>query len=114
MNKEHKRRTPVFTSAEEPVVETVEDFEGIVDAPVAPLPSQKAENTLPNGWNVISEDQHTGKTFLVTHDLESEGVRAFWRKTRVLSHYKWVMHGKWSDSLTRADVIPDPAYYKDA
>lgn len=129
MSKEHKKRTPVFVSAKEPVGQTlpdsIEDIIGTaplqepvfqVEATTIPAPepvSKHTQETLPNGWHVLSHDQQDGKTYLVTSDFSSEGVRAFWRKTRVLSHNRWIMNGKWSDSLTRADILPIPLYYKE-
>lgn len=77
---------------------------------------QKTEenyHVLLNGWRVLSQEQQTGATFLVTHDLEAEGTPAFWRKTRALSHYKWVLNGKWSNTLTRLDILPEPRYFKE-
>ena len=132
MTKEQKRRPPVFTPAEENnddifaesgIVETPEPepvservFSEPEPAPEVVLPEPElvpAEEVLPNGWKVISLEQQTGKRYLVTADLETNGVRAFWRKTRVLSHFKWKMHGKWTNALTHGDVLPEPRYYKE-
>lgn len=70
-------------------------------------------DTLKNGWRTIGLEQQTGATFLVTHNLEAEGIPAFWRKTRALSHHRWVLNGKWSDSLTRDDILPEPRYWRE-
>ena len=130
MSKEHKRRPPVFTPAEEPVIDATGDLDallesqntgfdaetdmaGVSQAHTAGAAAPSDENVLKNGWKVISATQHTGKAFLVASDLDSEGRMAFWRKTRVLSHNKWILNGKWSDSLTRGEVLPQPIYYKE-
>ena len=131
MSKDHKRRPPVFTPAEEPVItpltEVMRDFPsdqeleptqeaGVedVEEPHTPEPEAVgAENVLRNGWRVIGLEQQTGKTYIVGNTLEEEGKLAFWRKTRVLSHYKWVLNGKWTDPLTRAEILPQPVYYKE-
>lgn len=68
--------------------------------------------SLSNEWKEISKVQQSGKTYLVTSDVTFEGVRAFWRKTRALSHNKWVLHGKWTEPLTNAEVLPQPLFYK--
>jgi hypothetical protein len=117
MSKEHKKRPPVFVTAEEidssrPVEnQAVEQVEAAIVYPKIEISGSQDKSL--NGWSVISEDQHTGKVFLVSNDINSEGERASWRRTRVLSHSKWVMHGKWSNALTRADVLPQPIYYKE-
>ena len=130
MSKEHKRKPPVFTPAEEPIPapqeeshalvtagENHEPTSGLSDFTTTPDPEGAQRNdeiVLKNGWKVISDTQHTGRNYLVTHDLDTHGVVAFWRRTRVLSHFKWQMHGKWSNSLTRADITPQPLYFKEA
>ena len=103
----------------ESVIEEFDDLVGGEDEDVIPLEKntlsvpEKSSEVLPNGWKVISEEQQNGMAYLVTHVLDGEGVLAFWRRTRMLSHNRWVLHGRWSDSLTRADIIPQPLYYKD-
>lgn len=95
-------------SAQEP--EHVEEV-GTSEEPVHK--TEENVRVLPHGWRVLTLEQQTGATFLVTHDLEAEGIPAFWRKTRALSHYKWVLNGKWSNTLTRLDILPEPRYYKE-
>lgn len=65
------------------------------------------------GWQVITLEQQNGKNYLVASTLDEEGEIAFWRKTRVLSHSKWILNGKWSYAMTRADVLPQPIYFKE-
>lgn len=144
MNKEHKRRPPVFQASEEPTIkseepvihsEELEDFLGgdsedslleeeqedsleEIQEEVSPEEAPITEPTLneeilPNAWKVLGDDQKSGKTYLVTHDVQEPGVQAFWRKTRVLSHARWITHGKWTDPLTRAEILPEPRLYKD-
>ena len=89
-----------------------------VDLSIAPIeidqvPEKTSENVLENGWRVISVEQHDGKHYLVAAELSDLGVRAFWRKTRVLSHFKWVLHGKWTEALTRAEILPTPRFFKE-
>ena len=134
MPKEQKRRPPVFVSAEE----TVDDILGVNEAPeIAPSPGietvepplatvedkavanvfaphqETSSGVCINGWRVLTEAQHDGSPYLVSSDLNDTGTRAFWRKTRVLSHFKWKIHGKWTESLTNRDVLPEPRYYKE-
>lgn len=96
----HQKRNPVFKSAEddgyeEPIKELLsEPFQGSVN------------------WLEISQEQKTGKYYLVAHGLKDEGVKAFWRKTRRLSHFRWVLNGVWTDTLNQ-DLIPQPLYYKE-
>jgi hypothetical protein len=101
--------------APEPEPKDVES--GSVEEP-SPLPAAEPEaasapDELPAGWRLISEAQHDGRSYFVTSDLASEGEVAFWRKTRSLSHFRWVMHGKWSNSLTRRDVLPEPRFFRE-
>lgn len=77
-----------------------------------PDPAKKIE-ALPHGWQILTPEQQTGKAYLVSHVFDGAGVLAFWRRTRRLSHNRWVLHGRWSDSLTRVDIIPQPLYYKE-
>jgi hypothetical protein len=81
--------------------------------PIAESEASTPQNWLSNGWRELTDEQNTGKTFYVTHDLSIEGIRGFWRKTRVLSHFRWVSSGKWTNSLTNCDIIPVPKYYKE-
>jgi hypothetical protein len=111
---EQKKRKPVFQEQGsappvkvEPPFKASEELEDIIGA------EEPDMNDLPNGWKVLSRDQQSGKTYLVSSELDAEGVRAFWRPTRVLSHYKWVLQGRWSELLTRADIMPQPRYYKE-
>ncbi len=84
-----------------------------VEEPAPELPPESTPDILKNGWRVISREQQTGKTYIVSNTLEeSGGEMAFWRKTRALSHFKWVLHGRWSYSLTNKDLIPQPIYWK--
>ena len=137
MSKENKRRPLVFTPPEEPaappkdpVVQPEEDIDVLLsetstDADETPSvgpdtfehspepEATSAPDVLPFGWRVLGLAQQTGAVFLVSAELNSEGVRAYWRKTRALSHNKWVLKGRWSDRLTNVDLIPQPRYYKE-
>ena len=97
--------------APEKILEPVE-ADDIISEHVEKL-EEIVHETLPHGWKVLTEAQQDGAHYLVTGDFESEGIRAFWRKTRVLSHSRWILYGKWSESLSRADVMPIPRYFKD-
>lgn len=135
MTAEQKRKKPVFHEAppdlkqdfvphqvgeneiltaqeEEPHVEK-QEVQQEEKTPVSEPAQGEPQSTLRNGWQLITPEQHTGEAFFVANDLEEEGVRAFWRKTRVLSHNKWTTHGKWSLALNRLDVLPEPRYYKE-
>ena len=138
MSQEQKRRKVIFQEKDsappvevEPPFQSAQDEsdeisavdfdelneEASVETPEAePIVGREEEplgGVLVNGWREITTGQQTGKTFLVGSDLDGEGVRAFWRKTRVLDHFKWKLHGKWSDALTRTEVLPEPRYYKE-
>ena len=132
MTTEHRKRKPVFqeSGAEEPVVIDkpfvsapepvhVEEIDAAPDVAAVATPHTGAPATddpadvFATGWQLITPAQHTGRTYLVTADPDKEGTRAFWRKTRVLNHFKWTLHGKWSDALTRADLVPEPIYYRE-
>lgn len=113
---------PPFQSGEENLddilgAQSEPEPEASVEEPAPVLPAepetQLSEDALPNGWRVISAEQQDGKHFVVTHDLNAQGMHAYWRKTRVMSHFRWVTRGKWSDSLTRQDILPEPRYYKE-
>ena len=130
---EHKRRPPVFQAASEaepvrpepPLKTPVEEFDDLVGGDAeAPLPSlsQKVGDDkeidiepLPpsGGWQLLGMEQQTGKQYLVTHDTLADGVRAHWKKTRMMSHFRWVLHGKWLDSMTNRYLIPQPLYFKE-
>ena len=134
MPKEFKKRPPVFISAETPENQGLEDIlgpqtinetsssfqtepesanmgvESSLDGVLAP---KEAEPDPLMGWQELTEAQQTGKTFLISRDLYEEGVSAFWRRTRVLEHFKWKQCGKWTNSLTHQAVLPEPKYYKD-
>lgn len=88
------------------------DEEKIIQPDVSVPELARAPDPL-QGWKLIGEGQQNGTAYLVTHNFYEAGEIAFWRRTRVLSHFKWKLHGKWSNSLTRADIIPEPLYYKD-
>ena len=135
MSKEHKRKPPVFTSAEEPApvaatpkpqpkddldvmlaaeAEDVDEsgyVEAVAEQHTSEPEAPSVEDALPHGWQLITPAQHDGKTYRVTHDLAVEGVEAFWRKTRVLSHYRWVLNGKWTLQNSRQEVMPQPVYF---
>ncbi len=122
MTKEQKRRPPVFTPAEDPVAENIDDIlmgNTLVEERAEPIQTEEVtkaseeEGVLPNGWKRLSVEQQTGKQYFVTANTEEEGERAFWRKTRVLSHFKWKIYGKWTNALTHQDILPSPIYYKD-
>ena len=132
MSKENKRRPLVFTPSEveQPKTESTEDLDvllaetpPVVDetpsvevTPEKSAPEPEApsvEVVLPFGWRVLGLAQQDGRTYPVAVELEAEGVRAYWRKTRAMSHNKWVLHGKWTDRLTNVDLLPQPRYYKD-
>ena len=111
----HKKHRPVFQQEaprevenDRKVVETpvVEDFEALFEGKIE-------AKTTEGEWKLLSHAQQNGKTYLVTHDPSEGFVEAFWRKTRVLSHYKWVLNGKWTLVGTRADVLPQPTYYRE-
>lgn len=110
MTKEQKKRPAVFISAEDTTSENIDD---ILSA--APSPEEKKETQEKSfgEWTLITEAQHTGQQFLVASEVNEEGTRAFWRKTRVLKHCRWETHGKWTDALTHRDVLPQPIYFKE-
>lgn len=66
-----------------------------------------------NGWKEITPDQQTGKHYIVTHDPNKDGVQAYWRKTRVMLHFRWVLNGKWTDAMTNQYLIPQPLFYQE-
>lgn len=130
MTKENKKRPLTFTPAEEPIIEQHEDIDALLAGEADPIEQEtrmeaaSAKDTpkpeapsvadiLPVGWNLITEAEQDGRTYVVTHDPAVEGVEAFWRRTRVLSHYRWVYRGRWSHLLSRADVMPQPIYFKE-
>ena len=83
----------------------------ILDAPQSEAP--KDEPVITNhAWLEITPEQQTGKHYLVTHDRQEAGVQSFWRKTRRLSHFRWVLHGSWTDRMNR-DLLPQPIFYKE-
>lgn len=139
-NEPKKKRPPVFQSgsdseiiaADPPLRQVEESFDDIIgsvepESPAeekiasTPIPEEKEippveepETDLPKGWNLISETEQDGRTYFVTHDTAVEGTEAFWRKSRAMSHFRWVFRGRWSDALTRADIHPEPRYYRNA
>ena len=118
MPKERQKRPLTFQSAEEPEIQPVDDLDELLsEAPPAQEPVPEEEEAAfqdpNNGWKEITREQQNGKTYLVSNDLEAEGVRAFWRKTRVLNHFRWILAGKWSDFMSRADILPQPRFYKE-
>lgn len=107
MQQEHKRR--VFRAADEAPVKTdpplkaAEEFSDLVgDKPVGE-----------NGWMPITDEQKNGRQFLVTADTKRDGVPAFWRRTRSRGGHTWIDASRWSHSLTRQDVKPEPLFYKE-
>lgn len=97
---EHSAEETPDPTTEEPVPEPMQ-------APEAD------EDVLPQGWREITQTQQDGRMYRVAYQFEEDGVQAFWRKTRVLSHNRWTMHGKWTNSLTRVTLTPQPLYYKE-
>lgn len=129
MSAERKKK-PVYQEhgADDPVtidppMKSAEEFDDLVGGDevetnasyeeVLPPVSEKKIEVLPHGWKVIASEQQTGTAYLVSHLLGDTGTVAFWRKTRRLNHNRWVLHGIWSDPLTRVDIIPQPLYYKE-
>lgn len=129
MTKESKKRPLTFASAEEPIIEQQEDIDALLEGKteaveqetrVEPAPADDTPESetpgvadaLPAGWNLITKEQQDGRSYVVTHDPSVEGVEAFWRRTRVLSHYRWVYRGRWSHHLSRTDVLPQPVYFR--
>lgn len=121
---------PPFQAVQEPEIDSEENVEGIEepeinlddeirgaephkDDNIPELEVQTPDLALTKGWKLLSEAQQDGKTYLVTHNFYEPGVKAFWRKTRILSHFRWALHGKWSSKLTRSEVLPQPLYYKE-
>lgn len=114
---QHKQR-PVFQSAEEtekvgidpPLKMPDEDLGDLIgDETPKPVIEQKELN----GWKVIGPEQQAGKHYLVTHDIKEDGIQAYWRKTRILDHFRWTLKGRWSQSLTNNDLVPQPIYFKE-
>lgn len=129
--KERKRRLPpVFTASESyetpPEVEqdafddfghtnNTDELALLPDEPILSIGPDaiSTKEQPPHGWKILTEDQQTGKHYFVTHDVEQPPIQAFWRKTRIMSHSRWTTQGKWSDSLTRADILNQPVYYRE-
>lgn len=105
----------------DPPMKAQDDFDDLVggeeesEQPIPELaPEEGSKEPIPeNGWQLLSLEQQTGKFYIVTNDTTQEGVRAFWRKTRALSHFRWVLNGKWCDVLTNQYLIPQPIYFKE-
>lgn len=131
VNQERKKK-PVFQSSEAEMPVTIdpplraadEDLDTLLQTTETAELDQKpeeivVENTrkasewLENGWRELTDVQKSGKSFHLASDLDSGAIRGFWRKTRVLSHFKWIISGKWTDSLTNRELIPAPKYYKE-
>lgn len=123
-----QKRKVVFQSAEEeeeikidPPLKPAEDedLDDLVgdetpeQAPVVEEPPPVIEQKELAGWKLIGPEQHTGNHYIVTHDIHADGVMAYWRKTRVLSHFRWVLNGRWSKVNTKIDIIPPPVYFKE-
>lgn len=131
MSKEQKRRAvfqehgsaspvetdpPFHPAKEEQDVGNDDEIRSVEKSETIVASESETRNTpdaLRNGWRIIGLEQQTGQSFLVTHDLEAEGVRAFWRKTRSLSHNKWVLHGKWTHTMAHTDILPEPRYFRE-
>lgn len=115
---QHQKRPPVFKPAEEdgqiPLdPPSAEEVNGGPEEPII-ITAEKVTEPVPvtDGWSVIGEEQQTGKHYIVTHIAEQTGVIAFWRKTRRLSHFRWVLHGTWTNMMNQ-ELIPQPIYYKE-
>lgn len=108
---QHQKRPPVYRPAEEDVAK--EEISLPLKAAEPQIePPKVAEPTVKKSvWNVITEAQHDGKYYIVTHDQSQDGVPAFWRKSRQLKHFRWSLHGVWTDAMNKG-LIPQPTHYR--
>lgn len=71
------------------------------------------ESTLPDNWRPIDSARKDGTIIEVAVDTGGDVFKATWRKTREMKHYRWHMHGVWSDPMTNQKIEIFPTVWRE-
>lgn len=77
------------------------------------MQSDTINPVLPEGLKTMDSAPHDGEAIMLYRDKKDEGILGFWRKTRHMEHFKWVMSGGWADSLTRRPLDFQPLFWEE-